>query len=468
MSSNLLERRWPYYVAAALLLAGYLVTLVDREVVDSRPVGTLEDLEGLSERDDLNVLFILIDMLRAERMSAYGYTRETSPNIDYMAGSGIRFARHLSQSSWTKCSMASMWTGLYPQRTRVLRYNDVLSEQAVTPAEIFRDAGYRTIGLWRNGWVAPNFGFAQGFDLYHRPASLPLKPGERQKNPSLSVGGSDESLLEAVKSFLVTAPPDRRWFLYLHLMDLHQYTYDESSALFGSSFSDVYDNSIRRQDGLVNALIYYLSEAGELEDTLIVIASDHGEAFGERGFEGHAQNVFRETTEVPFLIFPPFRLEPGIVVNARTRNIDIWPTVLDLLGLPELEGADGRSVLPEIFAAGRGEPPRPDPEPSFAELDQHWGRATMEYTPTVAAVLDDHRYVRWAKDDETEVLFDRKVDPEELTDVIEGQPEVAERLRRSARAYLEEQRSPPWGDDAPTVELDELQLHQLRALGYEL
>ncbi len=468
MSSNLLDRRWPWFAAAALLVVVFLFSLVERRPVDDRPIGTVEDLETLAEREDLNVLFVLVDMLRAERLSAYGYARETSPNIDFLSESGIRFARHLSQSSWTKCSMASMWTGLYPQRTRVLRYNDVLSDQAVMPAEILQDAGYRTIGLWRNGWVAPNFGFAQGFDLYHRPAVLPLKPGELKKNPSADAGGSDESVLESVRSFLVTAPPDRRWFLYLHLMDLHQYTYDSSSALFGTSFSDIYDNSIRRQDNFLSALVYELSEAGELDNTLIVLASDHGEAFGERGFEGHAQNVFRETTEVPFIIIPPFRLDPGIVVEARTRNIDIWPTLLDLLGLPPLEDVDGRSTLPDILAAARGEAPREDVEPSFAQLDQHWGRATGEYSPTIAATLDEYRYVHWEKAGGAEVLFDGREDPDELVDVAPENPDLAEELRVLAEQYLEESPAPPWGDDAPTVELDAMQLNQLRALGYEL
>jgi len=468
MVRNLLEQPWPWFLAAALLVGGFVLSLVEERPNDWRPVGTIEDLEGLSERDDVNVLFIVIDTLRAERLGAWGYERDTSPTMDWMADSGIRFARHLSQSSWTKCSMASMWTALYPQRTRVLRYDDVISSQAVMPAEILHEAGFRTIGLWRNGWVAPNFGFAQGFDVYHRPAMLPLKQAELRKNPSMAAAGSDESLLEAVKAFFVTAEPDRRWFLYLHLMDLHQYTYDSSSALFGTSFSDIYDNSIRREDTLVNALLASLAEAGQLDKTIVVIGSDHGEAFGERGFEGHGQNVFRETTEVPLIFFLPFRLEPGVVVSSRTRNIDLWPTLLELLGLPQMEGVDGRSTLPAIRAAARGEAPPPDSEPSYAELDQRWGRPSAEYTPTVSASLDDYRYLFWAQADGAEVLLDRRGDPGELTNVLEREHEVARELRSSVRRYLDESPKPPWGDDAPTVKIDEMQLQQLRALGYEL
>jgi len=468
MFTGFLDKRWPWFLAATLLVVGYLFSLIEERPVDSRPLGTVADIDRLSERDDLNVMFILIDTLRAERLGAWGYERDTSPTLDWMANSGIRFARHLSQSSWTKCSMASMWTGLYPQRSRILRFNDVISSEAVLPAEILKEAGYQTIGMWRNGWVAPNFGFEQGFDIYHRPAPLPLRPSERRANPSMDLGGTDESLLESVKSFLVSADPEKRWLLYLHLMDLHQYTYDADSALFGTSFSDIYDNSLRREDTLVNILLSHLAEADELENTIVVIASDHGEAFGERGFEGHAQNVFRETTEVPLIFSLPFRLEPGIVVESRTRNIDIWPTLLELLGLPEMKGVDGRSTLAAIREAGRGEATLEDEEPSYAELDQNWARPNLSYSPTVSVSRNEFRYVLWTRGGEAEALYDRLADEKELTNVIDDHVEVADELRRAAKSYLEESLEPPWGKDAPTVELDEMQLNQLRALGYKI
>ena len=88
---------------------------------DPRPVGTADDIEALAKRNDVNVVFVLIDMLRADRLSSWGYARQTSPTLDELASGGVRFARQLSQSSWTKASMASMWTGLYPSRTGITR-----------------------------------------------------------------------------------------------------------------------------------------------------------------------------------------------------------------------------------------------------------------------------------------------------------------------------------------------------------
>jgi hypothetical protein len=113
MPSTLFQKRWPWLAAAALIVVGYLASVSIRfEGGDPRPVAGPDAIEQLRERKDLNLLFILIDTLRADRLGSYGYARDTSPSLDLLAKSGVRFARHLSQSSWTKSSMASLWTGL--------------------------------------------------------------------------------------------------------------------------------------------------------------------------------------------------------------------------------------------------------------------------------------------------------------------------------------------------------------------
>ena len=120
------SKRWPWLVAAAADRARLLSRPSSRSGSgdrDRRPLGSAEDIARLSERTDLNVLFILIDTLRADRLGSYGYERDTSPALDRLAARGVRFARHLAQSSWTKCSMASLWTGLYPARTGVTRFD---------------------------------------------------------------------------------------------------------------------------------------------------------------------------------------------------------------------------------------------------------------------------------------------------------------------------------------------------------
>ncbi len=471
MQKQLLVQRWPWLVAAGVWgVAFFLSTFVEIRLPgdwDRRPPGSAEDVAKLRDRGDLNVLFILVDTLRAERLGSYGYERDTSPVLDRLARSGVRFARHLAQSTWTKSSMVSLWTGLYSARTGVTRYDDVIPEAAQMAAELLREAGFRTVGLWRNGWVSPTFGFDQGFEVYQRPLAMPLPPNLRRENPTLSDRGTDQSLIEVAVEFLRVSG-QQRWFLYLHLMDLHEYIYDAESALFGASHSDLYDNSIRWTDGSIGLFLEALSELGQLENTLIAVASDHGEAFLERGFEGHAREVYRESTEVPFLLSLPFRLEPGVVVEARTQNVDIWPTILDLLGVELPEGIDGRSRLPDILSSLSGEASDDGGRIAIATLDQNWARRDSDPLPAIAVVEGALRYVRIEQangDHRTEQLFDARDDPRELRDLAAEEPETLERLRAAADDYFETE--PSWGK-APTRELDELELNLLRALGYKI
>jgi len=470
---SLLAKRWPWIAAAAAVVLAFVAfvafVVANPPAVgwDNRPLGTVADIAKLRERDDVNVLFILVDTLRAERMGSYGSTRDTSPMMDHLAHTGVRFAHQLAQSTWTKSSMASLWTGLYPGRTGITRYDDVMPDVAQLPAEILRDAGFQTFGLWRNGWVSSTFGFDQGFDVYQRPLATPLPPNVRRENPTLAERGTDQSLLDAAIEFMRVSG-QKRWFLYLHLMDLHEFIYDADSALFGSSHSDIYDNSIRWTDDSLGFLFQTLGELKLLERTIIVIVSDHGEAFLERGVEGHARDVYRETTEVPFVLALPFRLDPGIVVKTRTQNVDVWPTLYDLLGIKAPERVDGRSLVPEILAAAEGKPSPGGDQLAYADLDLTWAEREVASLQTLAVAEGPFRYVRVNRPDDEpaiEHLFDARTDPREMRNRAVEEPETFERLRKAADAYVE--KKPDWGE-APTREIDEMELNLLRALGYKI
>lgn len=433
---------------------------------EPRPRGTLEDVLALRNRSDLNVLFVLVDTLRADRLGTYGYQRDTSPNLDALASTGVRFAQQVSQSSWTKCSMASLWTSLYPVRTRVLRAYDVLSDEARLPAEIFRDAGFRTAGIWRNGWIAPNFGFSQGFEIYLSPRSERRRRArmEGAANPNFALEGDDGDILDSAREFL-RAHGHERWFLYLHMMDVHQYAYSVDNALFGTSYSDSYDNAIHWVDSLLGILFDELDQLGLRDRTLIVFSADHGEAFGEHDGEGHARNVYGEVTQTPLILSFPFRLEPGIVVETRSENVDLWPTVLELVGLPPRSDVDGRSLVPQIVAAARREPPPEGDGVAFAQIDQRWARAGAKPWPMVAVNQGRWRLVFRAGYPGQSELYDKVQDPREQQNVASEQPEVKEELNEMAIGYLKSP-PPPWGKDAPIIEMDEMQMNQLRALGY--
>jgi hypothetical protein len=178
MSRRLLDQPWLYFAGAGLLLVVAVATQFEFSL-PARETGTPADLVGLRDRDDLNVVFIVIDTMRADHLSSYGYERATTPNMDTLAQYGIRFADVISQSTWTKASMASLWTGAYPANHEILRFNHVMPEEAVMPAEILKEAGLRTAGIWRNGWVAPNFGFSQA----RAPAHSPRGRGGSRERP---------------------------------------------------------------------------------------------------------------------------------------------------------------------------------------------------------------------------------------------------------------------------------------------
>ena len=250
-------------------------------------------------------------------------------------------------------------------------------------------------------------------------------------------------------------------------MDVHQYVYNEESALFGVRYPDAYDNAIRWVDTNIGLVAATLEEHDLLEKTLIVIASDHGEAFSEHGREGHGKDLYREVTEVPLILVRPDLITSGIVVKPMVQNVDIWPTIFDMLGLPPLEGAQGRSLLPLIrgtVAQSTGEETMLGGRPAFAHLDRTWGREDVNARPLVSVTSGRYRLFHPVTPPGKDQLFDLGTDPQEQADLVQDQPQLVESLREEIARYLQDSEA-PWG--APReVEIDEMHLGQLRALGY--
>ena len=428
-----------------------------------RPVGGVEDIAGLRGRDDLNVVMVLVDTLRADRLSAWGYERPTSPIMDALAASGVRFENALAQSTWTKTSMASMLTATYPVKNQIERFNNVLPNGATLASEAFQEAGFRTVGIWRNGWVGPNFGFGQGWDFYLKPTPKIGTVRQKLANPSsLKLGGTDRSIIDAATQFLRSSG-DQRFFLYLHLMDVHQYVYDGSSD-FGRSYSDIYDQSIHWVDANIGTLIAVLQQQGLMKKTVLAINADHGEAFLEHGTEGHAQNLYAETTHVPFILALPFRLRQPVVVRSPVENIDVVPTLLDLAGLPPLPEADGHSLVPLIEAAARGteKPEEARAQPRFARIDRNWGQPSKPPRPLTLVQMEGYRLHEDGGGHAE--LYDARSDASEQTDLAETHPQVVERLRARLEHH-DQTPEPSWGGPG-WVQIDDMEAAQLRALGY--
>jgi iduronate 2-sulfatase len=250
--------------------------------------------------------------------------------------------------------------------------------------------------------------------------------------------------------------------LYLHYMDVHQYAYDDEAAAqgFGSSISDYYDSSIRWVDFNLLSLLSELDALDLLKKTLVVVAADHGEAFREHGNEGHATNLYQEAVSVPLLFMLPFRLEQELVVEPVVRNVDIWPTILDLAGLPPLPQTDGVSLVPLMQAAAKQEAVATPHSISY--LDQTWGRIDGEPAPLVSIRNDSQRLMHRPKKPDASEIYDLAKDPREQRNLRGSPPEWAEALEAELETRLEE--PIPW---TPTeVKVNDMERNQLRALGY--
>jgi arylsulfatase A-like enzyme len=277
--------------------------------------------------------------------------------------------------------------------------------------------------------------------------------------------GSDFDIVDSIEEFL-RGQGDDPWFLYAHLMDVHQYAADEHSSIFGTGYEDVYDNSIHFIDRAVSRMISHLDDRDLRKNTIVVVLSDHGEAFGEHGFEGHARDLHAEVTRTPWIISLPFRLPSPVVVGDPTQNVDVWPTLMELLGIDyAAEDFDGRSVVPEVFSSLNADPDAEvgvsDPRSRISHLDRHWGQTGRSPLSLVTVAEGDFRLLHAPELDQ---LYETSTDRQERSNVLADREAVGRRLRAEVDAYLEV--TPAWRGGVPSVELNDMELGHLRALGY--
>lgn len=398
----------------------------------------------------------MIDTLRADWMTPYGYERDTTPEIKRWADSGVLFERNRAQSSWTKMSMASMLTSLWPQSHAIKKYGDGLGQGALTLAEALQQAGYGTYGVQTNGWLHQTFGFHQGFDRYVFPAGRAA-----ERIPKGTTWPHADRVLEETRRLLEGRPEDRPFFLYLHFMDVHEYAAPNEFKQFGSDGPGAYLAAIRWLDDAVERVASELDRVGVLDDTVVLLTSDHGEAFGEHGKSGHAINVLTSVLSVPLVIRLPFATEP-VRVSTQVRNLDIAPTLLDIAGVPIPESFEGESLLPLITASGEDPTVLAD-RVSYAGLglplfpDASIQEAVNTGEWTLARNVEPDPFPG-------EQLYDRTVDPGENVNLIAREPDEAVRMRAVLDAYLE---APPRkGVRAADVRIDPDIANKLRALGY--
>jgi len=399
------------------------------------------------------VVMILIDALRADRLSAYGNPKPLAPFLDGLAARGVVFEQAHAASTWTSSSVASLFTGLYPHEHQVwtgfamsrrsldsdapLRLNR-LPDSAPTLAERMKQWGYSTFGASNNPNFAQEMGFRRGFDRFEH---FGRKTGDVINQAALQMAPDIEA-----------AP---RAFVYLHYMDTHKpYRPRDPWLDRGEPNASLarYDSEL----GYVDQLIGQLSTPlGFDRDTLVIVLADHGEEFGEHGGQGHINQVHGELMRVPLVLYHRSGLTASRI-STPVSLVDLLPTLEAWLGKGATHTrSSGTSLVPLL--EGKDLPDRP----LFAM------RTTETEEPhklREAVLRGGYKYIRSTPEERHE-LYDTGSDPYEQHDLHASEPAITDRLRSELDAYKGQ--NPPLprafaDSEKSAAELSE----QLRSLGY--
>ena len=378
----------------------------------------------------VNVLLITIDTLRADRLGAYG-AADTTPALDGLAASGVRFTRAYAHAVMTLPSHASILTGQVPPRHGV-RNNGAfrLGGEADTVAERLKHAGYET-GAFVGAFVLDRrFGLAQGFDTYDdrlpEGSALDFRIAERPAS----------EVLASASGWIRARPEGSPWFAWVHLFDPHT-PYVTSSPSTG----DAYRDEVLRVDHEIDAFLRTLRASGRLDRTLIVVTADHGEALGEHGETTHGLFAYESTLRVPLII-----AGPGIrngVVDHPTAHVDATATLLSLVGARDA-ALDGR---PLTGTAAEGRPIY------FEALDAN---LTRNWAPLTGVISGDRKYI----DLPVAELYDLRADPGEATNLAEQDVDRRRALEKELAQWERAAR------DSTRMAVDVEAAARLRALGY--
>ncbi len=482
----------------------------------SAPAGSGGGAASIAARGKPNLLLILVDTLRADHLGVYGYDRPTSPRMDGLALQGIRFDRVVAQASWTKPSVASLFTGRYVHDHGVIRSLDALGDDLPTLAQLLDEAGYRTAAFSANPWITPEFHFDRGFDEFESGRAMgpqltnlyrTVRRGESLLNRAglrMPISGwvfrwagrgnsgnaeRDEGQAASVVEWLQNVDRTKPFFLYVHMIGPHdpydppeefskafarssmkaprlppprvQTTFDRAAELAPSKLErliDQYDGAIAHVDSLIGRMVEQLSDSGLADDTIVILTADHGEEFYEHGNWRHGNQVYDEVVRVPLVIRVPGG-EGGEVRHDPAMLVDILPTALGLLGVDggdEIAALDGRALFPE---------PASTDQVTFSE---HWWFAGGKYVAQAVSRSGGkfHRTVDEGRGRESEEFYDLREDSGERHNLIEdGRARKADLA--TFRGLLDEFGRDGVGDGRDSLdEIDPTTRDRLRRLGY--
>jgi arylsulfatase A-like enzyme len=434
-----------------------------------------------------NVVIAVLDACRADKMSLYGFPRETTPHLDELAADpdAVVFRRHYVQAPWTKPSTASLFTGLYVSQHKVYRghgqgegknlegayVTDRVQDFQDVMAERFKRAGYHTFAVIWGGQVLPEYGFAQGFDDFFTD-EVRGRAGRVKK--VLEMLDAKKGPAFGYVHFEGCHLPYHAPALEPSYMEAHAVPYDETARIAaGVDFSKgamvfdvnrhgrklepedvaylnlIYEARMRYEDRrVVKRLVAGLRERGHWDDTLLIITADHGEELYEHGGYGHGHGLWDAILHVPLVVkFPKGRRPPalGKEVTGVTQAIDLLPSLTEYLGLPSGAPLSGTA----LFA---GE----TPPHAIAERMPVWGPRGF------AVVRDEWKLLHHG---DTRHLAQIVADPAEKQNLVGEKQPIADEM--SAIMTALHQDSFREDDEALVrIQLDKEAVEKLRRLGY--
>jgi arylsulfatase A-like enzyme len=411
---------------------------------------------------------IVIDCLRADHLGVNGYHRPTTPALDSVAAEGLSFTQAISQSSWTRPSMPTLLTGLYPSEHGILELErneegavigPILADEVDTLAERLDSAGYTSLLFGEQYQLSKRFGLAQGFEHYRN-----------------NIGGA-EGINRRFLKWLDGNQP-QRFFSLLHYFDIHwpycpppssRGTFDvgggEVDFCRGSrklriairrgevelteadlqTMIALYDEELLTLDRTLATLFEDLRKRQLWDNTLVIITSDHGEEFLEHGSIGHKNSLYDELIRVPVIIRPPadWRVERGGLSDALIESRDVVATIEDAAGLETTTSA--RSLLPWLE----------DSTPEEREFVVSESSAYLAArTRTMKLIL--------SREDDTAVLYDLEADPLETASIAADRPAEVARLKSLLARWRGDLHITP-----PTLDtVDDKTTRGLQAIGY--
>ena len=389
-----------------------------------------------------NVLLITIDTLRADRLGCYGYAKAQTSAIDRIAAEGILFTNAVSHVPLTRPSHASIFTGLNPFEHGV--HDNVapsLSEKIPTLAEVLQNIGYTTAAFVASFVINSQSGLDRGFEVYEDR----MDPAKQPTQFALNLEKRGEEVYQEFATWF-RHRKSGPYFAWVHLYDPH-FPY-EPPAPYIAKFADrLYDGEIAYADSIVDKIVKQIDR-----NTILILASDHGESLGDHGENAHSFFIYDSTLSVPLIVHWPDVLQGGRKVSMQARLIDVFPTVLNLLQVPLPRKVSGISLRPWLMA-----PDTADPQLfSYCETFTPWLHFGWSKLQGVRA--KGWKYIEAPRAE----LYDLKQDPGELRNALSSNAAKRQELRQ----WLSQSGALQQGTAIAPSELDPETLEKLASLGY--